>query len=429
VHLIYDTTKASIVKDLIDQICETCHFLQCELRINNETNLKKLIKESDAVVIFSAGVLSDKMKREYEMAKEEKKIILPVTINSMFKSQDFKTIEINEPFKLDLNRSSLDKLNAFFSRSVQKGKFYYNNNISVDFELIESGHKSGHIRSIEYISNYEYLVNYISSDYEMIEIYNIETAIIMSIRQSPRNTFHITSWIHHLNQVLVTEGKKMYLFDKNAHCLRTINLEVNDTRFIMRANIFYNKYSRKTVVTSLLDNVLYLFEYNENFNRIMFLPKIIDYSFCQIINGYLYQHDKSFIYIYDFSLKLVASISHPFRGSENHIKIISDTKKISKYVFIKSEYPHIIHILDTNSYSFVGIIDFKISIQEIISICNEKIILLDTKRITRVYKIGLRKKILEKIIDSKYICQINPLKPHLFKHIALWTVSLFRLHF
>jgi hypothetical protein len=147
----------------------------------------------------------------------------------------------------------------------------------------------------------------------------------------------------------------------------------------------------------------------------MFLPKIIDYSYCQIINGYLYQHDKSFIYIYDFSLKLVASISHPFRESVNRIQIIADTKKISKYAFIKSNYLSIIHILDTNSFSFVGMIDLKISIHDIISICNEKIILLDTKGITHVYKIEFRKKILEKIIDSKYICQINPLKPHLFK--------------
>ncbi len=411
----------------MDQITETKHFLRCELSINDETHFKRTIKESNAVIAFVFGTKHNRIRKEYEIAKEAKKIILNVTIDSMFRWDDFRTVEIKEPIKSVLNRKSFLKLNALFNRSIQRGKYFYMDQNSIYFELISSSscypsfyeEESPILMNCEIISNQEVLINY------SVDNIDINKSVILDINTgiefSKSADYFKIYWIDHLNKFLIADkrSKSVYFYGKNLQLdrmimsLNMIDFDLVDTN---SSNICYNKFNKTTIVTSKKNDKINLYNFDQNFSK-MTLIKETDSFHVQIISGYLCQYDETLIYFYDNSHELVATVCHPFPDCrKDDIQIISDTTKISKYAFIRSDYSSVVHVLDTSAFNFVGVIDFKIPIKNIFLVFNDKIMLQGANTRFYVYKLKLNSQILETVVDSRYICKINPFKSHLLHH-------------
>ena len=365
------------------------------------------------------------MKKEYQIAKEEKKVVLPVTINSMFKSQDFKAVQIIEPIKSDLNKQNFHKFNKFFPRLIQKRKYFSID--SIEFKLINSFElfSETDLCYFEMISNEETLLhlteNFLPNNHGLtnIKIINIKSGNVVSeIAIDIESTF-VCCWVHHLNQILVIilDSKKSYLMDRAGNIVR----ELTDFNIDFTCCICYNKLSKRTIITTKINGNLNLIEFDENFNKITYNKKI-DYSSFHIINGHVCQYDQSQIYFYDSSLTLQVTVNHPFGNSiknfdsGNKIQIIADGTKNSKYAYVLLQDSNIVHVLDTNLFLFVRKINFEISIRKILIVYNEMIILQDGDVNIYTYKIHLKRKIFENSINSEYICKFNPLNPHLYSN-------------
>ena len=119
------------------------------------------------------------------------------------------------------------------------------------------------------------------------------------------------------------------------------------------------------------------------------------------------------MYLYDFDFNLKISISTQIKIQQ----IVADSKDHSKYVFMKSDKSPSIHVFNSNLFSFVGIINFNKYYRNILMVYDETILLQNySDGNISVYKIDLMKTIHENFIKSKFVCHINPLKPHLFRN-------------
>ena len=276
VHLVYEDDKENIVKQFIDEINELNDILKLELTFNDEDQLMSSIKKSDALIIFSTGILSEKLQKEYECAKAEKKIILPVTISSMFKSQDFRTIEINEPISKDSNKESFKKFNSFLHRSLQIRKNGFFEQGLIDFKAFSIKYFDGDqpfFKKFEIISEDESLIQLTYNGFNFLKLINNHTGNIISVICQAQGKI-MFSWINHLNQVLVVymNNGKSALKDKNGKIIRFFPLCLEKILDLAtNITLSYNKFNKKTFIRfTTLNGSTYFLDYDVNFDFTMF---------------------------------------------------------------------------------------------------------------------------------------------------------------
>ena len=408
-YLSYNENNKELVKDFIDQINESNNILKCRSI--------RPIKDSDVFVIFNSGSLSKNIKNDYCFAKMENKTIFPIKINLNIQSNhDFISTEISEPINSVSNKEELIKFKKLFNRSL---KNYNCLNNQIDIQLI-STKSIGDIKlydEFEIISSEEILVKCYHKQKYHLKLVDFKSGLILNEVCSSNENI-LFSWIQHLNQILIyfQINEELTLYNKNGNNALKLD-EISPDQNIFIKTIQYDKSVKKlffTVIKNYREPFLYI--YDENFTFSSFKIKRFSQSLnLKVVNKliFIWEYDERFFHIYDLLFNFIKIIEIPFKIHQ----FTYDFSKKTNYVFIRTG--NIIQVFNIQSFSFIGIIRVPI-----LKLCDFKIVVIYDEKIVFsksgsffIFRISLNRNVhLKRLLASEFICELNPVRFHLYKY-------------
>ena len=411
----------------MEKIDELDRMIKCEINLEIDNKLLKEIEKSNVVVIFLTDncFSSQTFRKQLDFAKKERKLLIPVLMNnskindSIMQVIDFKDIlitEINDQMYSNNNDSQIFKqFRTLMFHSLQINKDVY---FDTQLTSIKKVQKNFESNEIEFISKNEILLR----TYEKgLRILNISTGIAFGEIINDEIHYYCC-WIDHLCQILILMNNEDLslvngeFYNKNGELVNKILFENCEI-----LGVLYEKTNKKTyiIINELgkTENTVQIFD--ENFKNISnrtisFLPLIQIISGknifvsgfpCEIENESVRTYN--FLLIFDLSYNYLASIAM----SSSIQQIFIDSKKQSNFIFINTQSR--IEIFNTNTFSLVGFIETP-PLCMLKMIHNEKLYFSDSNEHLLIYKTNFKK--LENFIDMKYMCKINPLRPHLYSN-------------
>ena len=400
--------------EFINKVDESCHVF--ETNYDRISEIKSKSTTTLIILVTNEYLQSDQLRGDFECAKSERKLILPVILGDINQENtfiDFNTFHVTklvQPLSSELNIESLKRFQIFLNQALQIESITHSDNWS-DLKLI-SIKKNDEllIFNQNIISNEERIK---SCGEKLFEILNVKTGeCISSINIGIEIGTILYCWIDHLQQVIILEAFYSDALDdeRNAWaafydktglfiCLTSLGFK---TRWIN--SIYYNRKNKKSYISIMHEYFCKIITLDENF-----LPeseKIIETeNMIRITEKYIYTWIYSYprqFFIYDLSVNFIAKFAIPY-----DIKTIIDDRNNSNYIFIQTDAN--VLIFNTNNFSFIGFIKKPFTLQ---AVFNNTMYFLDTTNVLYCYKIRLEK--TNDLFDPKYICKINPLSPHLY---------------
>jgi hypothetical protein len=376
--------------------------------------------EYDVVILFLTNELirSNSFKKEYTFLKDKGKpmlfvLINNIEINDLIDINGFKVIRFVEPINSDENKEALKHLQIFLFSVLTIKNIYFNEKIddySSRLQLVSNKKTFNDMANdCEIKLNDEIFL--LSDDYTIkIVNYNNDKVLGKITLEDCEDLF---CWIDHLKMVFKIQNRQNRgeLYDINGQFVRKVKINSN-VRFINRySSVAYSKKNNETYfVNDEMDGNANSENGNSTiytYDKKMKLKKYttrIKANIIKIFEQYIYSihHNSSDeIFIYNLSFNLVASIRKSM-----HIDRVFTDLKLSPFILMDRK------IFDTKTFSFIGFVETQTSL---ITVFNDKMIFKDREGNYLIYKINL-KTAQNNLIDSKYVCKINPLKPHLYQN-------------
>ena len=373
IYLSYSNDRENRINEIINEIDPF-----------NKIQRMDTIKESEITLIFLTNkyLALEKFKEDYEAARTENKTIIFILLENclpLIDLNDFKTIKLNE----------------FYTEAIKKLKIFTNpENIvkqSITSRLISI--KNSNIITFEIFEIVSKNQLIFKSIGKKLKVYNFETSKIIEVNYKYLRT-RISCWIQDLQQMFDVEkinesdrlNYKYYAVDGN--CLRNDYLLVESKGFQVKS-IKYN--------ADIQYLFLHIFYYMSNFKEII-----------SVYNNNL----KILFNIENFSIyNLPYNYSNTIRFQNCDFEIFYDYYNTNNdiLVVLQDKIKKVILIFDLNSFSVIGSME---SSYKVLIVVNNKIIFGDDEGNYFIYRIEFKKS--SSSINSKYICKLNPFKPHLY---------------
>ena len=387
-----------------------------EYEVNVE-NFKMKIKNSVFVIFFLTHEFykSKRFKREFSSAKARNKLIFFLLLEK-FDNLDkgFKVIQFDEENK----DQAIIILRSLLLR-VLLVKNYNNENIDFRFlsiKLVDSQNFSLLQKpKVDLLSLNELIFERPLNGVKIVNFVRNSTVSEFNTNITERHFMNLICFIEHLQVFLVAGTNRdrdifsLALFDKNGKFIRSID-SIEKTSAKLLKNLFYAKKSQKIFI-----------EY-ENLDEIPILVKLKDSFQCDslknfktgesilvfndwIFTWYNYEDDDTSLQIYDLDFHSIGSIIF-----DSTISYVSSDLSHSNLLIIELS-NKTVNILNVDNFLIISSIkhpfDFGIMLRD-------RIVFFKKRECSYLffYKVNFNKNNI--MIERKYICNLDPLKPHLY---------------
>ena len=401
-------------------------------------SLSNLLFPDVAIFFLTNNIIrSLSFKKKYKFLKDKGKpmlfvLINNIEINDLIDITGFNVIRFVEPINSDANKEALKHFQIFLFSVLRIKSFFFHESIddySSRMQLISNkktfnyNATDSEMKSTDetFLLSYETFENFFLIGITL-KIINYNNDNVLG-EISLGNCEDLFCYIDHLKMVFIipvfTNQKRQIcgeLYDINGKFVRKVELSPIVHSISRFSSVAYNQENNETYfVYSVYDENAdrkngnaTIFTYDKYLRLKVNTSRIYAYKIT-IYKQYIYSIYQSSMYkspkifIYDFSFNLVASFI-----KEVDWWLLSNLRQ-TPYIFIGNDL-----IFDTKTFSFIGF--FKTQTESrLITAFKDKLIFKDFKGNYLIYKIDL-KTAQNNLIDSKYICKINPLKPHLYQN-------------
>ena len=391
---------------------------------------------------------SERFEDELSTAKSSGIMITIVLLeeikNTHLELNNFKVINM---YELELKKDELKRLQIFLLRGLQAENYYFDNKTfyywnKIRFNKVKKFYYDFKFSNILPISNDEIIFQFykilpltfdgIFNLSKGFKIMDVNTGSLISTIETNGYRQPICCWINHSNELFViekrfNESKKCEVYAKNSSFIRNLDIShliEKDNPNVLIHSVFYDINNEKIYIlhgysSTAPFGVISALYRDRTFNIEVILNQLDLKQFSSLNHQIM----NKFIYSFDDRFRLNDSNFHLFNLNDNfHTTVQIPSSKNEEFrVFSLNNQPikllyrskaQQILLFNQNNYSLNGCL---ILSDTLINVFQNKIYLHDEENKCLVIY-DLQFIMNENLVDSKYLCKINPHKKHLYNN-------------
>ena len=388
---------------------EKCDQIEVKEKISKIENCEFVI-----FCLTNFHLQSEQFKQEFEAANS--KLMLPIQFENI--DENNRNVFNFEEFKMTklYDSSSFKRFQLFLSRALDlqtDQELFTCKELKVNFSIsATSGIAIPYFFSIT--SDHEIIFSSLM-EHRILKRFNFQTGVLIKEMFLNEMDIDYFCWVKHLNKLLYGNRTDCMIYCGVSNESKVFNIKWIDLSNIKRIEMI--EYNTKTNQTYLLG---YSYESNQNFIIIfdehlqqeseIKISNLKDNYYMdqlRISNSYVYLWSNKGDHIYVFDSKTLNYLTNfkPYKYLEAHNVFF-----YSYFVLITCD--GLLQIVDSRFFTTIGFIKIPGVLKMVIG---DKLIVKNKFSHLFVGKIGDRTEDMS-LIDTKFICKINPSKPHVYFH-------------